>query len=247
MKLRPDDDIYRARLVYLGPPGYPLPFHLPYAQYGLFAVLCAVLGGGTWLLTGSSLWAAWAVAVAVFLTGYIWTHVDPDRPVTRVLKVVALDWRRTATQTDALPRLTATHVRIRDGHDRDQAVVPSRVAFHRGAVRPVAASITPRTVPVVAAGHVPSRPAARDDDWSAPGSGPARWAVAAAPAPRPRVVTATVVHREIPPPGPVRIRRRHAQPRTARHVVARRRVFVAALVVLGVIGAVGFSLGWGIL
>jgi hypothetical protein len=238
MKLRPDDDIYRARLVYLGPPGYTLPFHLPYAQYGLFAVLCSVLGGGTWLLTGSSLWAAWAVAVAVFGTGYIWTHVDPDRPVTRVLKVVALDWRRTAAQPDMLPRLTATHVRIRDGHDRDRAVTPARVASHRGAVRPVAAGAAPRVVP---ARQVASRPAAARDGWSTPRTAPARRPVAAAQPP-PRAVTATAVHREIPPPGPVRIRRRHAQPRTTR-----RRVFIAALVVLGVIGAVGFSLGWGIL
>ena len=39
MRLRTDDDIYRARLVYLGPPGYTLPIQLPYAQYGLFLVL----------------------------------------------------------------------------------------------------------------------------------------------------------------------------------------------------------------
>ena len=39
MRLRTDDDIYRARLVYLGPPGYTLPVHLPYAQYGLFMLL----------------------------------------------------------------------------------------------------------------------------------------------------------------------------------------------------------------
>ena len=39
MRLRTDDDIYRARLVYLGPPGYTLPVQLPYAQYGLFLLL----------------------------------------------------------------------------------------------------------------------------------------------------------------------------------------------------------------
>ena len=39
MRLRTDDDIYRARLVYLGPPGYTLPIHLPYAQYGMFVLL----------------------------------------------------------------------------------------------------------------------------------------------------------------------------------------------------------------
>ena len=39
MRLRTDDDIYRARLVYLGPPGYTLPVQLPYAQYGMFILL----------------------------------------------------------------------------------------------------------------------------------------------------------------------------------------------------------------
>ena len=39
MRLRTDDDIYRARLVYLGPPGYTLPVQLPYAQYGMFVLL----------------------------------------------------------------------------------------------------------------------------------------------------------------------------------------------------------------
>jgi len=42
MRLRTDDDIYRARLVYLGPPGYTLPVHLPYAQYGMFILLALV-------------------------------------------------------------------------------------------------------------------------------------------------------------------------------------------------------------
>ncbi len=36
MRLPTDDDIYRARLVYLGSPGYTLPVHLPYAQYVMF-------------------------------------------------------------------------------------------------------------------------------------------------------------------------------------------------------------------
>ena len=43
MRLRTDDDIYRARLVYLGPPGYTLPIQLPYAQYGLFILLMGYL------------------------------------------------------------------------------------------------------------------------------------------------------------------------------------------------------------
>ena len=45
MRLRTDDDIYRARLVYLGPPGYTLPVQLPYAQYGVFILLVPLYHG----------------------------------------------------------------------------------------------------------------------------------------------------------------------------------------------------------
>ncbi len=51
MRLRTDDDIYRARLVYLGPPGYTLPIQLPYAQYGLFVLLVPTFMGIRWVLT----------------------------------------------------------------------------------------------------------------------------------------------------------------------------------------------------
>ena len=51
MRLRTDDDIYRARLVYLGPPGYTLPVHLPYAQYGLFMLLVPLYMFIHWLIT----------------------------------------------------------------------------------------------------------------------------------------------------------------------------------------------------
>jgi hypothetical protein len=51
MRLRTDDDIYRARLVYLGPPGYTLPVHLPYAQYGMFVVLVPLFMFLHYLLT----------------------------------------------------------------------------------------------------------------------------------------------------------------------------------------------------
>ena len=50
MRLRTDDDIYRARLVYLGPPGYTLPVQLPYAQYGLFVILVPLFFVLQWLL-----------------------------------------------------------------------------------------------------------------------------------------------------------------------------------------------------
>lgn len=114
MKLRTDDDIYRVRLVYLGPPGYTLPIQLPYAQWGLFALLATalitlgVLATGNWMSSGVTL------AAALFMTGYIWQHVDPDRPARKVIKVALLDWRRIQDRSapEVLPRLTARHVRF---------------------------------------------------------------------------------------------------------------------------------------
>ncbi len=81
MRLRTDDDIYRARLVYLGPPGYTLPFQLPYAQYGLFVVLVPAFMFVHYLFTlHFDLFPAWEIALSMVATSYIFRHVDPDRP-----------------------------------------------------------------------------------------------------------------------------------------------------------------------
>lgn len=114
MDLRTDDDIYRARLVYLGPPGYTVPFQLPYAQYGLFAVLAAALITVGVLLTGSWMSSGVAIAVAMFLTSYIWRFVDPDRPARTVIKVALTDWRRIRPPAETLPRLSASHITVRE-------------------------------------------------------------------------------------------------------------------------------------
>lgn len=113
MRIRTDDDIYRARLVYLGPPGYTLPVQLPYAEIGLFVVLAVVLIGASVLLTGSWALDGVALAAAIFLTSYIWGHVDQDKPARKVLLVAVLDWRAIKPKREKLPRLTATHIRFR--------------------------------------------------------------------------------------------------------------------------------------
>jgi len=122
MRLRTDDDIYRARLVYLGPPGYTLPVHLPYAQYGMFMLLVPLYVFLNWLLTlmtGSpkvDLFPAWEIALAIVTTSYIFRHVDPDRPARAVIRTALTDWRRTrepaTEQRD--PRLVATRIRVRE-------------------------------------------------------------------------------------------------------------------------------------
>lgn len=114
MKLRTDDDIYRARLTYLGPPGYTLPIQLPYAQYGLFAALTVTFVAAGFLLTGSWKSVGVAVAAALLTTTYIWRHVDPDLPARKVIRAGLTDWRRVQTRQGPLPRLSARHIRVSD-------------------------------------------------------------------------------------------------------------------------------------
>ena len=81
MRLRTDDDIYRARLVYLGPPGYTLPVQLPYAQYGLFMLLVPLYVFIHYLFTFKvELFPAWEIALAIVTTSLVFRYVDPDRP-----------------------------------------------------------------------------------------------------------------------------------------------------------------------
>lgn len=115
MRLRTDDDIYRARLVYLGPPGYTLPVHLPYAQYGIFLLLVPLYMFIHWLFTFEvELFPAWEIALAIVTTSVIFRHVDPDRPARMVIRTALTDWRRTREPAAELrdPRLTARHIRI---------------------------------------------------------------------------------------------------------------------------------------
>jgi hypothetical protein len=116
MRLRTDDDIYRARLVYLGPPGYTLPVHLPYAQYGLFVLLVPLYILIHWLFTFEFGFPAWEIALAMVTTSYIFRHVDPDRPARVVIRTALTDWRRTrepaVEQRDA--RLVGSRIRVRE-------------------------------------------------------------------------------------------------------------------------------------
>jgi hypothetical protein len=118
MRLRTDDDIYRARLVYLGPPGYTLPIHLPYAQYGLFLLLVPLYMFIHWLFTFRfELIPAWEIALAMVTTSFIWRHVDPDRPARTVIRTALTDWRRAdavSGEEERTPRLVARGVQVRE-------------------------------------------------------------------------------------------------------------------------------------
>ena len=117
MRLRTDDDIYRARLVYLGPPGYTLPIHLPYAQYGMFVVLVPLFMFLHYLLTFEfDPFPAWEIALAMVSTSLIFRFVDPDRPARMVIRTALTDWRHTrepsAEQRE--PRIVASRIHIRE-------------------------------------------------------------------------------------------------------------------------------------
>lgn len=117
MRLRTDDDIYRARLVYLGPPGYTLPVHLPYAQYGMFVLLVPVFMVLHYLLTFSiDPFPAWEISLAMVSTSYVFRHVDPDKPARVVIRTALTDWRRTPEPAVEKrdPRLVATRIRVRE-------------------------------------------------------------------------------------------------------------------------------------
>ena len=119
MRLRTDDDIYRARLVYLGPPGYTLPVQLPYAQYGVFIVLVPLFMTIHYLLTFEfDPVPAWEIALAMVTTSFIWRHVDPDRPARTVIRTALTDWRGAgraiSAQEERAPRLVARRVTVRE-------------------------------------------------------------------------------------------------------------------------------------
>src|SRR4029078_5482128 len=118
MRLGTDDDIYRARLVYLGPPGYTLPIQLPYAQYGLLLLLMLLFMFLHCLITFTVYaFPASEIALAMVTTSYIWRHVDPDRPARTVIRTALTDWRGAGAargvETTA-PRLHARNVRVRE-------------------------------------------------------------------------------------------------------------------------------------
>ncbi len=119
MRLRTDDDIYRARLVYLGPPGYTLPIQLPYAQYGLFVALVPIFMGLHFLITQQfDPVPAWEIALAMVTTSFIWRYVDPDRPARTVIRTSLTDWRgasrAVSPNEERAPRLVARRVVVRE-------------------------------------------------------------------------------------------------------------------------------------
>jgi hypothetical protein len=114
MRLRPDDDIYRARLLFLGPKGFTLPVHLPYVAYPLFVGVLATIVMLRFVVTGTiDIFPAIEIAVSIVLTSLILRQVSPDRPVRAVLRTAATDWRRDREDPERGIRVRAK-VRVRE-------------------------------------------------------------------------------------------------------------------------------------
>lgn len=112
-KLRTDDSIWRAKLVYLGWGDTALPVQWPYIKWVLFF---AVFASSTTLL-GLILHTFYVVlmtpGVSLIATSYIYDRVDPDRGVRHVVRTAATDWRRDrpAEATEPEP-LDTSHITI---------------------------------------------------------------------------------------------------------------------------------------
>jgi hypothetical protein len=105
MKVRDDDDIHRARMVYLGPPDHTLPIQLPYAQWGMGVVFTAVLFVILLLLTRNVIWIGAAIAGGGGLT-HARTVIRTALMDTKTIKPDDVD--------EPLPRLVATHITIHE-------------------------------------------------------------------------------------------------------------------------------------
>lgn len=93
MRLETDDSIWRARLVWLGWKGATLPIHLPYAQWGVFALLFTPITGLLFLIFRTPVVVGTGFGIALFATTWVWQHVDPDRPARKVIRTALTDWR----------------------------------------------------------------------------------------------------------------------------------------------------------
>lgn len=129
MRLVPDDDIYRARLVYLGPPGYTLPWQVSYAQYGVFIALVPLFLLLRFLLTWHvPLIPVWELCGAWLTSSVIFRYVNADRPAPTVVGMLLTDWRAVREPDDdmPLPRLAGKRLVIRNRITSPAAARPSR-------------------------------------------------------------------------------------------------------------------------
>lgn len=112
-KMRTDDSIWRAKLVYLGWGRTALPVQWPYVKWVLFLAIFT----GTTMLLGLILQTFYVVfmtpGVSLIATSFIYDRVDADRRVRDVVRTAATDWHRDQPAELTGPETLATsHITI---------------------------------------------------------------------------------------------------------------------------------------
>jgi hypothetical protein len=81
MRIRPDDDVYRVRAVWLGPRGLTLPWAARYLAYGVWLAVFLLMLAVEWLTPLTvGVPPVWEVALSVLATYWLMGFVDHDRP-----------------------------------------------------------------------------------------------------------------------------------------------------------------------
>lgn len=123
MRLRPDDDVYRVRAVWLGPRGLTLPWSARYLAYAIWLVIFVAILGVEWLSPlRVGVPPVWEVSFAVLATYWVMGHVDHERPPLSLLQLVRNEVTapREATSVRRV-RTSVQRVRVRERLDEAPA------------------------------------------------------------------------------------------------------------------------------
>ncbi|HXV94276.1 MAG TPA: hypothetical protein VD813_13310 [Pseudonocardia sp.] len=138
MLVRTDDEVYRVDSVWLGPPRATFPWRARYVSYGIGLLLMIVImfvqrrvGIG---LDFFSL--AWALVITVFLTRFIGSRIDYERPLGQVLAMFRheVTGPRERTLAGGGP-VRSGHVRVSPGRARQAPGRTGRVRGRKGRAR----------------------------------------------------------------------------------------------------------------
>lgn len=89
MRLRPDDDVYRVRAVWLGPRGLSLPWTARYLAYGIWLLVFAVVLGVEWVSPlDVGVPPVWEVVLSVLATYWLMGFVDHERPPRSLVQLI---------------------------------------------------------------------------------------------------------------------------------------------------------------
>ncbi len=119
-KMQSDNEVYTARKVYLGPPGFTLPFQWTYAQVGFTAGTTLSAG---WLAGVVMNLPGWFVScvmgATIFASSLIFKFIDAEWRIRDVLRTVLTDWRSiTPARAQRTTEVRTTHIQISEGGRR---------------------------------------------------------------------------------------------------------------------------------